>query len=278
MIKRKSLNGIDICKFLMVICVVAIHTHPLEKCSNPVINVLYSQFVQLAVPFFFLSSGYLLALKLQWPYQRDADIAIIKKKIRKMLQMYLLWSLVYLPLAIYDYIQSGVSLKWALLMYVRGFFLVGEHYNSWPLWYLLSSIYALIYIGVCCWKKVNFQIILFLSSLISLISFLLNSLMTYEGKFPELLQLMREIVSMSIVNGRILSGMIYIPIGMYLAHKRLSNKINISLMIVGYVTNCLIDNSILSSYLLVFTAIGLFGMAEAVKIRDSQIYLYILVR
>ncbi|ODM13342.1 hypothetical protein BEH84_01057 [Eisenbergiella tayi] len=50
----KNVNSIDICKFIMSICVVAIHIHPLANCNNDLLLSVYNNIVSLAVPFFLL--------------------------------------------------------------------------------------------------------------------------------------------------------------------------------------------------------------------------------
>ena len=47
-------------KYIMAFCVIAIHTLPLKNVQNEVVTSLFDTFVSLAVPFFFLSSGYLV--------------------------------------------------------------------------------------------------------------------------------------------------------------------------------------------------------------------------
>ena len=59
----KKYNSIDLTKFIMSIFVVAIHIHPFENCDNQIILSIYNSLVALAVPFFFISSGFLVAAK-----------------------------------------------------------------------------------------------------------------------------------------------------------------------------------------------------------------------
>ena len=49
---KAGYNSIDIVKFVMAVCVIAIHTRPLRFCSNIIINNIYDSFVSSAVPFF----------------------------------------------------------------------------------------------------------------------------------------------------------------------------------------------------------------------------------
>lgn len=52
--------AIDVVKYIMEFCVIAIHTLPLKNVQNEVVTSFFDTFVSLAVPFFFLSSGYLV--------------------------------------------------------------------------------------------------------------------------------------------------------------------------------------------------------------------------
>lgn len=66
-------ESIDFMKFICSIMVIAIHTSPLENISNDLNYILINSICRIAVPFFFIASGYFLWNKL----------SIIDKKIRK---------------------------------------------------------------------------------------------------------------------------------------------------------------------------------------------------
>ena len=57
--RAEQSRAIDVVKFLMAICVVAIHTQPLQSVDGIGKN-LYETTVALSVPFFFMSTGYLV--------------------------------------------------------------------------------------------------------------------------------------------------------------------------------------------------------------------------
>lgn len=152
---RANRNGIDLFKFIMALCVVAIHTHPLEGVTAPFVIKLYKIVVQCAVPFFFLATGYLLACRMDWPYNSQASIQKLTVYLWKTVKLYLIWSLIYMPLAIYDYVHARFSLLKGTMLYLRGLFLLGEHYNSYILWYLLSTIYAVACIVICLRRNLS---------------------------------------------------------------------------------------------------------------------------
>ena len=139
-------NAIDLWKFIMALFVVALHVKPLEGCTITVVNKLYDCFAAMAVPFFFLAAGFLLAKKLQYPFRFEDSNRTIKRYIKSILTLYLIWSVVYLPLAVFHYVDEKRGPLKSALAYIRGLVLVGEHYNSWQLWYLLSTVYALLFV------------------------------------------------------------------------------------------------------------------------------------
>lgn len=136
-------DSINLFKFIMSLCVVAIHVNPMVAINNEIVLRVYGLIVNSAVPFFFLASGYLF-----YNISGINDLNKLKHRICKLIKSYVFWSVIYLPLAVYDYIVSGYSIIKSIFLYINGFFLIGEHYNSWMLWFLLSMIYGYIYIYI----------------------------------------------------------------------------------------------------------------------------------
>lgn len=56
--ERLQYNNIDLIKFIMAFAVVAIHTNPLVDCKNDIVQIVYNNIVNMAVPFFFLTTGF----------------------------------------------------------------------------------------------------------------------------------------------------------------------------------------------------------------------------
>lgn len=138
---NKRYNAIDLFKFIFSIAVVAIHTDPLLGFEEHIIYKIYQSFIYLAVPFFFVSSGFLM-------YQASGagkDQCLLGQ-IKKYINIYLIWSVIYLPLAIYHYIDTGMDFTSAVIDYFIGLCFIGEHFNSYILWYILSMIFALVFI------------------------------------------------------------------------------------------------------------------------------------
>ena len=269
-------NGIDLFKFIMAVAVVAIHTHPLENCTNSDLIKIYEIIVNMAVPFFFLASGYLLGMKISWSYAENLDDTNrIIKQLKKSIQMYLIWTAIYLPLAIYHFISSKTIPIKAALIYIRGFLFIGEQYNSWPLWYLLSTIYALLIIYLLFkLKKATENNLILLSVTASIVSIGLTELVNYEGNLSFALQSIQKLIVYSISSGRIFRGMIYIPIGMLLANKKASFSSGASslALISGFVVAFCTNNNIISSYILIVMSIAFFELVKSSRLKNCMIY------
>ena len=275
MMEKTKYNSLDICKLLMAICVVAIHTHPLEHCTIPIVNDMYDSFVGMAVPFFFLSSGFLLAQKFDASFTSPKNIAVVKKYLQKIIKMYLIWTAAYFPIALYHFISSETGVLKSVLLYIRGFIFVGEQYNSWHLWYLLSTIYALVFIIILLKLKVSPKITLVFSSIIFLISIGIDYLSVYAGDPNPFIENLIKLIKLSIASGRILTGLFYLPLGCILARKKPDLKASLSMLIGGYLLNVLMQNSSWSSLFAAVSSIGLFCVVHSVALPDATIYPFV---
>ncbi len=87
---------------------------------------------RIAVPFFFMATGFLLA-------QRKGDgyffgIDHVKKYVYRILKLYIIWTAIYLPVIIYkNIIDSGEGLRYGILTSIRDFIFVGSYGHLWYL-------------------------------------------------------------------------------------------------------------------------------------------------
>ena len=121
---------IDFLRLPMAVLVVIIHTTTWGLCG----------LTQVAVPFFCLVSGFFLFLKM--PGERDGNTERFRKWTLRALNMYLVWTAVYLPFTIYGFVQDSLTLRQCVLVFTRNLFFLGENYMSWPLWYLLGLVWT----------------------------------------------------------------------------------------------------------------------------------------
>lgn len=158
---------LDVMKFVMAIVVVAIHTRPELSFSSLWVRNFLEAVYSIAVPFFFMASGFLLFRKISLPLTDEGELRI-KSYLKRMCKLYVLWTIVYLPLTVYGFYLDGISPLKAVVLFFRNFLLVGENYMSWPLWYLLALIVAVSIIYILLKLKVSKEGIVIISIMMAL--------------------------------------------------------------------------------------------------------------
>lgn len=155
-IESQNYNAIDLVKFVCAILVVTIHVAPLGDTETinmiSYINFGIQQYLsRVAVPFFFVASGFFLYKKTS---ASDFNPEYSKKYILRMLRLYALWSLIYLPMAIYSFFKDESGLLHALVIYARNIIFTGSYRH---LWYLNALIVAVAIISFLLYIKIKPQ-------------------------------------------------------------------------------------------------------------------------
>lgn len=94
---RKCYPLVNITRLVMSILVVALHTYVFKDVNYYLNGIMTACITRIAVPVFFIYTGYFLG----------NDIWIAKKRIYKMLRLYIIWSVVYLPFSFSDIMRGG---------------------------------------------------------------------------------------------------------------------------------------------------------------------------
>lgn len=260
--------GIDIAKFIFSIFVVGIHTQPFEQNTGVIKNVVDFLF-SISVPFFFLSSSYFLFSKpINSPLELHHNI---NKYALRLTKLYLMWTAIFLPVTLYDYWTNGKSALHNTFSFFRMLIMVGEHYFSWPLWYLLASIYGIIFLKLLINRKYALPIAAF--SLLLLSEFLTH-LARGEIAINLHTQTAMEIIQHTISNGRILSGLPYLAAGYYLSRplNRYATLTFYALGAIGCVL-CALKISYISTISMLPVCAAVFLATKNIKPRSSEIYL-----
>ncbi|RHG60876.1 acyltransferase family protein [Coprococcus comes] len=266
--RAEQSRAIDVVKFLMAICVVAIHTEPMIGVVGWKKD-LYDTVVALSVPFFFTSTGYLVFGSLLVPYECVFNQNKLKRQINKFLKTYLLWSFIYLPLAIYGFVVvEKCGIVKALVLYIRNILLQGQNYFSYPLWYLLAALYASMafYFVV---KKGFPKKDVFLAIIVSFIAtkgtnFLIESQDSLQGTLKTAAFLLQK----TIADGRVFSGIYAMLIGALI--RKYKEKIDligkqylILCFIVLFTTDVFFDNT----FLRVAVCVSFFCWIQSLKFK-----------
>lgn len=139
--KSKQYGAIDIARYISALLVVCIHVYPFADISET-FNLFFIQTIcRLAVPFFFVVSGYFFFRK--WQEDEEANYLHFRRYEWRILKIYLIWTIIYLPYTIWDYVDAGFS-PLSILSYIRDFFLNGSYYHLWFLPALIIGM-AIVY-------------------------------------------------------------------------------------------------------------------------------------
>ena len=233
-VNKAEFSSIDIMKFIMAICVIAIHTRPFVEIDNDIFQALYEVIVRVAVPYFFISSGYLFFNKLDYPYNDKKSIEKLKINAIKTVKMYGIWTLIYMPITIYDYYTNGQSLYENLYYFFQGLFFLGEHLNSWPLWYLLSAFYGLMIIYWLLKRNTKPSCIFIISFGIYILGDLVDILIANMDLIPEIVCIFLRLYIKTFLKGRITQGVFFLSCGMMLSNMKIKlSKKHYILFVIG---------------------------------------------
>lgn len=141
MSNRKEFGGIDYFRVVAAILVVAVHISPLLNISSQLDFLLTRILARIAVPFFFMISGYFVVSKKS--YQ------ISSRACKKLLFYYTIAILIYIPINIYAGQLEGVT----IFSIARMIIFDGTFYH---LWYFPASIIGIM---LTTWLLKNHSIV-----------------------------------------------------------------------------------------------------------------------
>lgn len=151
--RNKEYAGVDYFKLIAAFLVIAIHTSPLATYSETGDFVLTRIIARVAVPFYFMVSGYFLISR--YAYNTDK----LKSFLKKMVVIYGISIFLYIPVNVYNHY---FSMKYLLPNLLKDIFFDGTMYH---LWYLPASMLG----AVIAWflvRKVGFYKALLLTGLL----------------------------------------------------------------------------------------------------------------
>lgn len=154
---RQTNNSVNIMRLVCAYLVVAIHTEPLTDISTEAGFFATEVITKIAVPFFFLVSGYYYCQKIK------KDRSYFKTYIRNLLSGYCVWTGIYFIVNLFSAINGGYfTIKSYIVDCVVRFFLYGPYYH---LWYMPALFVAVFIVTVV--EKIKARKILFPLSLVA---------------------------------------------------------------------------------------------------------------
>lgn len=151
--EKKNYAILDVAKFISALFVIAVHCAPFIQVSES-LNFVYVQiFARLAVPFFFLVSGFLFFRKIDPEKGRkdEGNIKEYKHYIKRILRIYIVWSILYVPLLMINWMQGGFTIS-TILRFVRDILWNGTYYHLWFLPALMVGV-SIVYIAYTSLQK-----------------------------------------------------------------------------------------------------------------------------
>lgn len=208
-------HSADILKFIMSVLIVATHTGLFAPHLTPL--------VRLAVPVFFVLSGYFFFSKVNAAEASEDKKKYLIKSIKHNLKLYGFWFAVLLPITFYirDYFSGG-AVK-GLITLLQDFLLGSTFQASWYITALIIGLTILFFLSKKCSNTllVAVGILCYIPALIS--SNYLFIPMLSEGTW----QAYEAVTSVVLLPCRnFFAGIIYIAIGKILAEKEKQTKKN----------------------------------------------------
>lgn len=155
----KTYAGLDVWKFVMAFAVITIHSRT-EKYAFGVYPDYISWFISLAVPFFFIVSGFLLAQKLHKLNSINEKKNLLLSRSKQMFKLFASWLMVYFPIYIYCAITNDKPWYKDIVIYFQKVIFFGESDFAWPLWYIYSMAIVCYLLYLFFYKSNKSRIVL----------------------------------------------------------------------------------------------------------------------
>lgn len=223
---KKQYGAVDLFKYISALLVVAIHTYPLMEISPQANTYFINDVCRLAVPFFFVTSAFFFFSKVRRETMDQENRLYLY--LRRLVTLYLAWTIVYIPYMIWNYAAAGV--RWYTpLSWLRDFFLNGSYYH---LWFLPALILGTV-IVYRLWLLHSLKRAFIISLLLYLIGYMINiyGVLWQQMPYASVAYGIFEKVFVTARNG-IFFAPIFVTIGLYLSKVRLIRK---SFALLGFV-------------------------------------------
>ncbi|MDO4268080.1 MAG: acyltransferase [Eubacteriales bacterium] len=276
--KKQQFYGVDVLKFLMALLVAG--RHMVQVCypaDSPWRLIVGSWLSNLAVPVFFTAAGFLLFKKVEEKRRAGASgTGTVLVYCWRIFKLYVLWSILYWPVDIYNWYHGSVGIRETVKQYIRSFFFSSSIVHLWYLPALLTAcllVWALRRAGLKVWQLLIVTGVLFVIGCIG------DNWFFNQKLPPDILAGLYRYVDyfMSMRNG-VFYGSFYVAMGMLLAGKkrRLSPLLSAAgVVLSGWamrweVIHCFNVNMV---FFAAPTAYFLMELALSARFKDRLLYL-----
>ncbi len=236
---KTEYNAVDLVKFICSLIVVAGHIPPFGYTDNTLLYLFnygaQNLLARITVPIFFMASGFFLYRKTRY---EDFSLNPIKAYVMKILKVYLIWTLIYMPVEIKPILADEKGIIHGILVFVHKCIFLG---SSGQLWYFPALIFAVLTISFLISKKIRIENILIIGLIFYTLGLLTQSwfglIKPIETIMPELwylLKLIQKVIGTA-RNG-LFMGILFVGMGAEIAFNgfRISQKKALVLFIISF--------------------------------------------
>lgn len=261
---KKNYNNINLFKYIFAVIVVAIHIHPFNMITNEPIKNFIDYIGYLAVPFFMITTGFFLGKKKKENFDLE-----IKKLIKKTITLYLIFTIIYLPLTIYGFHIDGKTLIQSIFIFIRNLIFIGENYHSYILWYLLSVIYGLIIIYLFYKKGFDIKKMIISGFLIYVIGVAIDVLIEFDFKKFDIFY---KIIDITFKSGRIFASTLYMTLGILISEEEnIKIKKDSIIFLIMIIITGFLGNIVLNKITIPICSMIIFILILNINICDSKL-------
>ena len=199
MTEKRQLGGLDYFKLAAAFLVAAIHTSPFASFSADADFIFTRVIARVAVPFFFMVTGYFLLP--QYVFGRSMDMRPLMRSLKKLLYLYAAAVLLYLPVNLY----AGQIQDLGVWAFFRMLLVDGTFYHLWYLPAAVLGVWIVWFLG----RKVPYKVLLGISFVLYLIGLFGDS---YYGAAEQVPVLVKVYDVLFMVSSHTRNGLFYAPV------------------------------------------------------------------
>lgn len=217
--ERKNYYALDVAKLICALLVICIHTGPLLDVNIDANFVLVQVLARLAVPLFFVISGFLFFQKidLQREWNDYENMKALKHYVWRLCKVYFIWTILYLPF-VYILMMKGDGITFvSIIRFLRDVVFNGSYYH---LWFLPALIFASV-LAYFLVFKLRIKGLLALGGALYILGMIGNIYPFLYEQIPLINKLWKGYVRIfSTTRNGLFFGLVYVSIGAYFANKK----------------------------------------------------------
>lgn len=225
----KQYRTVDLFKFICALLIIVLHTAPFASYSKVLTFGLRNIVTVVAVPFFFVASGFIAFSKINSLETECEKNKYMVKHTKRLVLMYVIWSAIYFVFVVTNWIQKGFKGIY-ILEYIRDFFFEGSFSTIWFLPAVLTATLLVFFLR----KKLSYKTIFLIAIPFYVFTLLGSSYYGLIDNVPVIGNIYDAYYSFfdTIKNG-VCFGFIYVALGAYIAQNKDNIKIKNSHSIIA---------------------------------------------